>query len=237
MMNCGVFTHSQFAIRNSHLLLVREAELLDLQHPHATGSGGVELHRRRADLLPSRGEFGAELHERGDASLVACRPRLHAAADPRFLLRKFFRLAFPVHGFVREKLGLPLHERLVIAFPAGELTAVEIEDLRRDAAEEPAVVRDDDDGHFALPADHPLEPVDILDVEVVRRLVEEEEVGLGEKGLFETGAADLSAGEGGRRVEVGLLHALPHIDDLQPGCPHDLARVRLERTGNDLQES
>ena len=183
-----------------HLLaFVAESQLLDLEDSHAARGGGVELERRRADLFPPRGEFGAQLEERGDASLVARRARLHATADPRLLLRELLRLAFPVYGLVCEKFLLALHERLIVALPAGEFAAVEVEDLRRHALQKAPVVRDDDDGHFALPTDHPLEPVDVLDVEVVRRLVEEKEIGLGEKGILEGLPADLSTGEGGRR--------------------------------------
>ena len=100
------------------LQLVPEAQLLDLQNPDAAGGGGVELHRRGADLRAACGEFFAQLHERGDTSLVAGGARLDAAANPRLFLRELLRLALPVDGFVRHQLRLALHERRIVTLPA-----------------------------------------------------------------------------------------------------------------------
>ena len=65
-------------------------------------------------------------------------------------------------------------------------------------------MRDNEDRHLALAADHPLKPVDRLDVEMVRRLVKQQDVGLRENRLLETGAADLTAGTGMRRRQISI---------------------------------
>ena len=68
--------------------------------------------------------------------------------------------------------------------------------------EEPAVVRDEDDR--GVEADERLlEPLEALDVEVVRRLVEQQQVGVGAERAAERGARQLAAGERPQRpVEV-----------------------------------
>ena len=155
---------------------IGEGEVLRLQHARAAGRGGVEPHRRRSRGSPPRRELLAQLHQRRDAPLVARRPRLHSAADPRLLLGELPRLPLPVYLLVRQQLRLALQERRIVAFPARELAAVEVEYLRRHPPQEAAVVRDHDHGHVARASQHPLQPVDRLHVEVVGGLVQEQQV-------------------------------------------------------------
>ena len=72
--------------------------------------------------------------------------------------------------------------------------AVELEDPAGDVVEEVAVVGDRDDGALVL-LQVLLEPRHGLGVEVVRGLVEEEDVGLGQQQAAERHAAQLAAGE------------------------------------------
>ena len=79
--------------------------------------------------------------------------------------------------------------------------AVELEDPLRDVVEEVAVVGDRDDGARVL-LEEALEPVDRLGVEVVGRLVEEEQVGVLEEQPAERHATLLAAGQG---RDVGVV--------------------------------
>jgi hypothetical protein len=72
----------------------------------------------------------------------------------------------------------------------------------------------------------PLEPLEVRDVEVVRRLVEEEQVGVAAERARERGARQLAAGEGAKRpVEVLLREAEPAHDGGCVVAPRIPARV------------
>jgi len=217
---------------------IGEREVLHLEDAHAAGRSGVEPQRRRADGGTPRGKFGAQFLERGHAPLVARRARLDAPADPCLLLGELLGLARPVDGLVGLELGLALDEGRVVARPARELAAVEVEDRRRHALQEAAVVRHDQDGHLALAAQEALQPVDGRHVEVVRRLVEEQQVGARQQRLFEDLATAAAARQ---RIERRIARAvvrdvLRNVDRAQVRRAHDRAAVGLQFARDDLQE-
>ncbi len=83
---------------------------------------------------------------------------------------------------------------------------------RRHGLEEPAVVRDEDHGGVER-VELALEPLEVRDVEVVRRLVEEEQVGVAAERARERGARQLAAGERPQRtVEIVVREAEPAQD-------------------------
>ena len=118
----------------------------------------------------------------------------------------------------------PLDARLeverVVAGVVVDLAADELARPRRHAVEKVAVVRDEDDG-AGVRREVLLEPVDGLDVEVVRRLVEQQDVGLPEEQARERDAHAPAAREGRERA--------PHLvlGEAQPG--EDGGRARLDR--------
>ena len=85
----------------------------------------------------------------------------------------------------------------------------ELEHRGRDGLEEPAVVRDEDDGGVDR-LELALEPLEVLHVEVVRRLVEQEEIRASGERARERGARQLAARERPERpVEVLVGEAEP----------------------------
>ena len=74
------------------------------------------------------------------------------------------------------------------------MAAVELEDPARDVVEEVAIVGDGHDGALVL-LEVALEPADRLGVEVVRRLVEQQQVGRAEQQPAQRDAAALATGE------------------------------------------
>ena len=81
-------------------------------------------------------------------------------------------------------------------------TGGQLEHGRRDRLEEPAIVRDEDHGRVDR-LELALEPLEVLDVEVVRRLVEEDRSGLPGERACERRAGQLAARERAERaVEV-----------------------------------
>ena len=93
---------------------------------------------------------------------------------------------------LREPLLLLLEPARVVALPRDARAAVELEDPARDVVEEVAVVGHRDDGAVVL-LQVPLEPRDRLGVEVVGRLVEQQQIGLAEQQAAQRDAAPLAA--------------------------------------------
>src|SRR5262249_54903672 len=81
---------------------------------------------------------------------------------------------------LREALLLLLEPARVVALPRNAGTAVEFEDPARDVVEEVAIVRHGDDGAVVV-LQVPLQPRDRLGVEMVRGLVEQQQVRLAEQ--------------------------------------------------------
>ena len=77
-----------------------------------------------------------------------------------------------------------------------------------------------------------LEPLEVLDVEVVRRLVEQQQVGVAGERAGQRGARQLAAGEGRQRpVEVALREAEPAQRRRRPVAPGVAAGVLEPRLG------
>ena len=126
--------------------------------------------------------------------------RIHSSSRcERALALRFLLL------FEREALLLLLEPRRSSCLPTECRAAIELEDPAGDVVEEVAVVRDRDDRARVL-LQEVLEPGDRLGVEVVRRLVEEQQVGRLQQQPAQRDAAALAAGQR-RHVGVGRRQA------------------------------
>ena len=171
--------------------------------------------------LPSRARRSLR-SRRSDSSLrtpafVARAPRFDALADPRFLLRPELVELAPCRRLGFELDGLP---RLVggeVARIGTQQAAVELDDARGHAVEKRAVVRDHDDGGH--PGDEVLDPRDAVDVEVIGRLVQQQEVGLEREGQRERGALPLAAGRRLRRGRLVETEAMQELDEPRLRAP------------------
>ncbi len=115
---------------------------------------------------------------------------------------------------------------LIVAFePLDVAVAFEGEDVRRDAIEEPAVVRDHD-GAAGEVEQRLFERAQRVDVEVVGRLVEQQQVAAALQQLGQVQAIALSARE---RADFLLLIAAAEVEPRRVG-----ARVDLLLAENDL---
>ena len=104
---------------------------------------------------------------------------------------------------------LALLEIVAIVAPIGvDRLVIEFEDDRADTVEEETVVGDHQQGLVAA-VQEAFEPFDHLQVEVVGRLVEDQQVGLGNEHISQSHALLLSAAE--------LSHRLREVADLQLG--------------------
>src|SRR5581483_9336997 len=124
------------------------------------------------------------------------------------------------------------HPRRLLAPPGmprtGEERAaagLDLERRRRHRLEEPAVVRDEDHRRVER-RELALEPLEVRDVEVVRRLVEEEQVGIAAQRARERGTRQLAAGERPQRpVEILRRETEPAHDRRRVIAPAVAARV------------
>ena len=162
-------------VLEQHAVAERLADLVGLDDEIAEPRA-----RRNVDLvrLVARLEFlRRELLEAREARLRFRAPRAGIRANPlelgldRALPRDF--LLF----LEREALVLLLEPRAVVALPRNAVAAIELEDPARDVVEEIAVVRDRDDRARKF-LEETLEPRDGLGVQMVRRLVEQQHVGV-----------------------------------------------------------
>ena len=138
--------------------------------------------------------LGQQLLVGAEASLALRLPSPRAQAHPFELARE--RALPGVDGLLlaAQALELLLEPARVVALERDPATAVELEDPLGDVVEEVAVVGDRDDGARVL-LQEAFEPVDRLGVEVVGRLVEQQQVGVAEEQPGERHAALLAAGD------------------------------------------
>ena len=167
----------------------------DVAQPRAGGDVDLDLVELDVALL------GEQRLVVVQARLGLLAPALGVLADPLELLldRLLARLvALLLH---RQALLLLLQPGRVVALVGDSARAVELEDPAGDVVEEVAIVGDGDDRALVL-GEVALEPVDGLGVEMVRRLVEQQQVGGAQQQPAERDAAALAAGER-RHVGVG----------------------------------
>ena len=125
---------------------------------------------------------------------VALAPRRHAIAQPVLLAHDLAAELVLLALFLFQHQVAPFLEMAkALVEPAG-LAAVEPDGGARDALEEATVVRDDDQRRRC--ADKLLfQPFDDRQIEMVRRLIKQQDIGLRRHDAGKCGAARLAAGE------------------------------------------
>ena len=195
-----------------------ERDVLGLEHDPPAARRVEEVEPERAALLRQRLDLvsrrRALLLEPGDLRELRLRLLRLVLLVPEPLDEALE--AGDVHGDAVGDLAGRLRPRRLLPPPLvpgpGEVvhaTRCELEHRRRDRFQEPAVVRDEDHGRVDR-LELALEPFEVLDVEVVRRLVEEEQVGAAGERSRERRPRQLTAGERAERaVEVVVGEAEP----------------------------
>ncbi len=125
-------------------------------------------------------------------------------------------------------------ERIVIAAVVDELALVEMDDAVDGGVEEIAVVADEQHAP-RIAGEIALEPHGAFEVEVVGRLVEQQQVGLGEKHGRQRHAHPPAAGEGGAGA---ALRRFAEPESGQDRCRPRFGRVRVDigEAGLDLRD-
>ena len=120
--------------------------------------------------------------------------RLGRGRDPFLLARQRALMRGVLAAFLREALLLLRQPGGVIALVGNALAAIEFENPARDVVEEVAVMGDDQD-RAGIVAQMAFQPRHRLGVEMVGRLVQQQQVGLVEQQLAQRDAAALAAGQ------------------------------------------
>ena len=213
---------------------VAEGDVLRLDHLLAGHAAGLDFDARGAFALAALAAFLAHRLQRADAALVAGAAGLHALAQPRFLLRELLVEGGPLLFLGLEVRGLALEVGVVIAGPARELAAVELDDAGGELAQEGAVVRDEEEGDLRVEQEL-LEPEDRVEIEVIGRLVEQQDVGLAGQRAGQQHAALQSAGERGEFVRrAGRPISAARSSSAHVGLPFLLVAVGAQAGVDDV---
>ena len=209
----------------------REREVLDQQPVAEALADAVGLDHLVAEARPRRDvdldRVELDVALLGEQALVVVQARLGLRAPALRVLAHPLELGGD-RALARGLLALLLLQALlllleparVVALERQAGAAVELEDPARDVVEEVAIVGDRDDRALVL-LEVLLEPGDRLGVEVVRGLVEQQQVGRREQQPAERDAAALAAGERGHvgvgRREAQGVHRLVELRVEVPG--------------------
>ena len=150
---------------------------------------------------------------------LACRARGDMPDPLELALERPLALALRLL-FLLQPVLLLLEPRRVVAFPGNAVAAIELENPAGDVVEEVPVVRDGDD-RARVVLQKALEPGDRFGVEVVGRLVEQQQIGRLQQQPAQRDAAALAARER-RDVSVGRR---------QPQRVHRELEARIEIPG------
>ena len=186
------------------------AGVLQLGYQLAAALASVQLELDAALHIAAVGVLLAQLGQAGDAGSGACAARFHALANPHFFLRQQLVGAGVDDGLLRELLGLLRHVGGKVARVAQELAAVQLDDVGAHRVQKRAVVADGDDAPGKA-HQQVLQPGDGVQVEVVGRFVQQQDVRPGHQRLGQRDAlfhAARQAAHAGGAVQVQTLQGL-----------------------------
>ena len=191
-------------------VVIALAQILDLDDRVAEplARRNDDLGRSRAQpLLVHPQQFVIGL----DARLRLGLPRLGRGGNPLLLALEHALARRILARFLGEALGLFGEIGRIIALIGDAAAAIELENPAGDIVEEVAVMGDDQDG-ARIGAEMVLEPVDRFGIEMVGRLVEQQEVGLAQQELGQGHPPLLAAGQpvdrGGAGRAAQRIHRL-----------------------------
>ena len=154
--------------------------VLGLEHQSSAAFGLFQPDAGLARSGAPGATFLAQPFQGADPALVAGATGLDALPDPGLFLGQPAVLAGVLGGLRGQRRLAPLQKAVVVAGPAAQPAAVELDDARGQPAQEGAVVGDEQQRTAELDQKL-LQPADGLDVEVVGGLVEQQQVGLGDQ--------------------------------------------------------
>ena len=184
-------------------------DALGFDHQPARSLGLLELHLDGSRPVAALAADLPHGQQRADAALIAGPPGLDLAADPDLFLGQPLVEQCPLDGLGLQGCLLADQERVVVAGPARQQAAVDLDDPRGQLAKEHAIVRHHQKRAREAEKEF-FQPGDGVQVEVVRRLVQQEHVRLGGQGPGQEHPT-LHAGRERGQLRIGLeAHAAEH---------------------------
>ncbi len=157
------------------------------------------LERRPALLFPALAALGAQGLQRPHAAFVAGATGLDALANPNFFLGQLL-VEQRVGSFLGRHLLLLVHQKAgVVAVPVDQVATVQFQNPCGQVLQECTVVGDEQYGAVEA-GQRLLEPGDGADVQVVGRLVQQQQVRLRNQRLGQQHASPPAAGQLGERL-------------------------------------
>ncbi len=196
----------------------------DLDHLLAGGLRARGLHLHLAGELAARGALAAHRLQRGDAALVAGAAGLDALPDPHLFLCQQLVEARVLLRFGVQALLAPAQVVVVVAGPAGDAAAVDLDDAGGQRAQEAAVVGDEHEA-AGEGLEEAFQPVDRLNVQVVGGFVQQQDVGSAHQRLRQQHAPLHAAGQ---RREIGVPGQLQPFQHLLHAAVQVPAVARLD---------
>jgi hypothetical protein len=221
--------HGGREVVDQQLVPEAHADVTQLGDDLARRQPGVQLQPHLPEHVAPRRALLAQLQQPRHAADAACAPRLHALAHPHLFLRQQLVGTRRAAGFSLQLAQLGGLEGREVARVAAQHGAVELDDARGHGVDEGAVVRHQHQRAAPL-AQQALQPLDGIDVEVVGRLVEQQQLGRGDQRARQR---DALLGATRERVDPRLgieLQPLQRLGDaLLPGPAAERLEPRLQR--------
>ncbi len=155
-----------------------KGDFVERDHQIAAALSFLDLQLRRPDLLSTIAAFAPHRLQRFDAAFVAGSSSLDAFANPDFFFGQSFVKQRVFFFFGRQCLFFADQKRIVVAGPVEQSAAVDFEDPGRHALQKHPVV-----GHEhqrrAEPEEKVFQPINRIDVEMVRRFVQQQQIRFG----------------------------------------------------------
>lgn len=149
--------------------------MLAAQHHASRAFGVLKLCLDAPHRVAPRAALEPQGLESPHTAIVARAARLDAAPHPRFLLCELLVEQGGLIGLDAQLRVALLQVGVVARAIASDLTAIQIEDAGREAAQEAAVVGHEQQGAAAA-KQRPLEVADRIDVQMIRRLIEDQQI-------------------------------------------------------------
>ena len=224
---------------------VREGDALRPQNPLTRHRARLDLHLGRSRTLAAACPFPAQVKQGTHPPLIAGATCFDSLTQPRFLLGQFFVEGFPLNGLGFQHTGFALEEGVIVTGPTKKPSAIQLDNPVGQTPEKSPVVRDKKQAH-RVTEQKILQPEDGSEVQVVRRLIKQEQIRLPGQRPGQQHAAFQSAGKRGerglrRQLHFGQQILQPHINLpilLVPGrrnpAPHHREHRPLHPLGNFL---
>ena len=194
-------------------------DVFKFRHQLAGALTGIQRQLHLAQALAARGAFIAQRFQPPHAAFVAGAAGLNTFADPHFFLRpEFVELA--VHHFFGGKLiGFARFVRGEVAGVGAQQAAIQFDNTRGHAIQKRAIVGDDDGRLDRARNQQVFEQRNAGNVEMVGRLVEQQQVRLACHGQRQHRTFALAARGGGRRAVFIQTEAMQKLSQTRFASP------------------